>query len=54
MWRVAAAYLLFAAGYIACITFLSAYLAAHRAGVAQVAFTWAVLSVAARPRQSLS
>jgi predicted MFS family arabinose efflux permease len=47
MWRVATAYLLFAAGYIAYITFLSAYLAAHHAGVAQVAVTWAALGAAA-------
>jgi predicted MFS family arabinose efflux permease len=46
-WRVAAAYLLFAAGYIAYITFLSAYLAAHHVGVAEVALTWAALGVAA-------
>jgi predicted MFS family arabinose efflux permease len=47
LWRVTAAYLLFAAGYIAYITFLSAYLAAHRAGVVQVAVTWALLGLAA-------
>jgi predicted MFS family arabinose efflux permease len=47
LWRVAAAYLLFAAGYIAYITFLSAYLAAHRAGVVQVTVTWALLGLAA-------
>ncbi len=47
LWRVAAAYLLFAAGYIAYITFLSAYLADHRAGVVQVVVTWALLGLAA-------
>jgi len=47
MWRVAAAYLLFATGYIAYITFLSAYLAAHHAGTGQDALTWAVLGLAA-------
>jgi predicted MFS family arabinose efflux permease len=47
MWRVAVAYLLFAAGYIAYITFLSAYLTAHHASVTQVAVTWAALGVAA-------
>jgi predicted MFS family arabinose efflux permease len=47
MWRVSTAYLLFAAGYIAYITFLSAYLAAHHASVTQVAVTWAALGVAA-------
>jgi predicted MFS family arabinose efflux permease len=47
LWRVSVAYLLFAAGYIAYITFLSAYLTAHHASVAQVAVTWALLGVAA-------
>lgn len=47
LWPVALAYLLFAAGYIAYITFLSAYLADHRAGVGQVALTWALLGFAA-------
>jgi predicted MFS family arabinose efflux permease len=47
LWRVAAAYLLFAAGYIAYITFLSAYLAAHHAGVGQVIVTWAALGLTA-------
>jgi predicted MFS family arabinose efflux permease len=47
LWQVATAYLLFATGYIAYITFLSAYLAAHRARVAQVVLTWAVLGLAA-------
>jgi predicted MFS family arabinose efflux permease len=47
MWRVALAYLLFAGGYIAYITFLSAYLTAHNASVTQVAVTWAALGVAA-------
>jgi predicted MFS family arabinose efflux permease len=43
----AAAYLLFATGYIAYITFLSAYLADHHADVGQVALTWALLGLAA-------
>jgi len=47
MWRVSVAYLLFAGGYIAYITFLSAYLTAHHASVTQVAVTWAALGVAA-------
>ena len=47
MWRVSVAYLLFAAGYIAYITFLSAYLTAHHASVTQVTVTWAALGVAA-------
>ncbi|MFC0030179.1 YbfB/YjiJ family MFS transporter [Micromonospora chaiyaphumensis] len=47
----ALAYLLFAAGYITYITFLSAYLAGHEASVGQVVLTWAVLgtAVAAAP-----
>jgi predicted MFS family arabinose efflux permease len=46
-WQPAAAYLLFAAGYIAYITFLSAYLAAHRASLPQITLTWALLGLAA-------
>jgi predicted MFS family arabinose efflux permease len=47
LWRPATAYLLFAAGYIAYITFLSVYLAAHHASVAQITLTWALLGLAA-------
>jgi predicted MFS family arabinose efflux permease len=43
----AAAYLLFAAGYIAYITFLSAYLTAHHASIAQVILTWVLRGLAA-------
>jgi predicted MFS family arabinose efflux permease len=43
----AVAYLLFAAGYIAYITFLSAYLIAQQAKVSQVSITWALLGLAA-------
>ena len=46
LWRIASAYLLFAAGYIAYITFLSAYLTAHHASTLQVAVTWAALGIA--------
>ncbi|MEV0390127.1 YbfB/YjiJ family MFS transporter [Nonomuraea sp. NPDC050643] len=46
LWRPALAYLLFAAGYITYITFLSAYLADRDAPVAQVTFTWTVLGLA--------
>jgi len=53
MWRVSAAYLMFATGYIAYITFLSAYLAAHHASVTQVAVTWAALGVAAIAQPAL-
>ncbi|NUP65681.1 MAG: YbfB/YjiJ family MFS transporter [Nonomuraea sp.] len=46
LWRTAVAYLLFAAGYITYITFLSAYLAGRGASVTQVTFTWTVLGLA--------
>jgi len=51
LWHVAVAHLVFAAGYIAYITFLSAYLADHHASVLQVALVWTVLglSVLAAP-----
>jgi len=47
LWQPATAYLLFAAGYIAYITFLPAYLAAHRASITQITVTWALLGLAA-------
>jgi predicted MFS family arabinose efflux permease len=47
LWQPALAYLLFAAGYIAYITFLSAYLTSQHASVAQITLTWAVLGLAA-------
>jgi predicted MFS family arabinose efflux permease len=47
LWRVALVYLLFATGYIAYITFLSAYLVAREASVVEVALTWAVLGLGA-------
>lgn len=46
MSGIALAYLLFAAGYITYITFLSAYLADQRASLGQVALTWTVLGLA--------
>lgn len=46
LWRSALAYLLFGAGYITHITFLSAYLGARHASAAQVALTWTALGVA--------
>ncbi|GAA4697681.1 YbfB/YjiJ family MFS transporter [Phytohabitans rumicis] len=46
LWPVAAVYLLFAAGYIAYITFLSAYLAGRHASTAQTALTWILLGLA--------
>ncbi|MFI6585539.1 YbfB/YjiJ family MFS transporter [Embleya sp. NPDC050493] len=46
LWRPAVAYLLFAAGYIAYITFLSTTLVGRGAGSVEVAFTWALLGAA--------
>ncbi|XVQ09379.1 YbfB/YjiJ family MFS transporter [Spirillospora sp. CA-255316] len=46
LWRTALAYLLFAAGYITYITFLSAYLADRHAPLAQVTLTWTALGLA--------
>lgn len=46
LWRTAVAYLLFAAGYITYITFLSAYLADRNAPVMQVTLVWTALGVA--------
>jgi predicted MFS family arabinose efflux permease len=47
LWQPAVAYLLFAGGYIAYITFLSAYLTSRHASVAQITLTWTVLGLAA-------
>lgn len=47
LWQPALAYLLFSAGYIAYITFLSAYLTSQHASVAQITLTWTVLGLAA-------
>ncbi|MFK4272727.1 YbfB/YjiJ family MFS transporter [Streptomyces milbemycinicus] len=44
--EAALAYLLFAAGYITYITFLSAYLAERHAPLGQVVLTWTVLGLA--------
>ncbi|GAA0320518.1 YbfB/YjiJ family MFS transporter [Actinoallomurus spadix] len=46
LWRPALAYLLFAAGYITYITFLSAYLTDRDASRGQVVLTWTVLGLA--------
>ncbi|MEV4300276.1 YbfB/YjiJ family MFS transporter [Microbispora rosea] len=46
LWGVALAYLLFAAGYITYITFLSAYLADRHAPLGQVMLTWTALGLA--------
>jgi predicted MFS family arabinose efflux permease len=47
LWRLAIIYFLFGLGYIAYITFLSAYLTSHHASVWQIACTWALLGMAA-------
>ncbi|WP_327087768.1 YbfB/YjiJ family MFS transporter [Nonomuraea sp. NBC_01738] len=46
LWRVALAYVLFAAGYITYITFLSAYLAERHASVVEVSGTWVAMGLA--------
>ncbi|TDE47941.1 YbfB/YjiJ family MFS transporter [Nonomuraea mesophila] len=46
LWGPALAYLLFAAGYITYITFLSAYLADQHAPLGQVVLTWTALGLA--------
>jgi predicted MFS family arabinose efflux permease len=46
LWPIAVAYMLFAAGYIAYITFLSAYLVERHASTTQATLTWAVLGSA--------
>jgi len=46
LWPVAVVYLLFAAGYIAYITFLSAYLVDQHASTAQTTLTWVLLGLA--------
>jgi predicted MFS family arabinose efflux permease len=47
LWQPATAYILFAGGYIAYITFLSAYLTSHRASITQITVTWALLGLSA-------
>ncbi|MFC4122924.1 YbfB/YjiJ family MFS transporter [Nonomuraea zeae] len=46
LWGIALAYLLFSAGYITYITFLSAYLADRHAPLGQVVLTWTALGLA--------
>ncbi|MGN9788586.1 YbfB/YjiJ family MFS transporter [Nonomuraea sp. ZG12] len=46
LWGAALAYVLFAAGYITYITFLSAYLADQHAPLGQVMLTWTALGLA--------
>ncbi|MFC5825989.1 YbfB/YjiJ family MFS transporter [Nonomuraea insulae] len=46
LWGIALAYLLFSAGYITYITFLSAYLADQQASLGQVVLTWTALGLA--------
>jgi predicted MFS family arabinose efflux permease len=45
LWRTAVAYMLFAAGYIAYITYLSAYLTDQHASTARIALTWTLLGL---------
>ncbi|MFG3579958.1 YbfB/YjiJ family MFS transporter [Micromonospora chersina] len=47
LWRVGAAYLLFGAGYLGYLTFLSSYLTAHHAGVAVVCLAWILIGLSA-------
>jgi predicted MFS family arabinose efflux permease len=46
LWWVAVPYVLFAAGYITYITFLSAYLADRHASVTEVTLVWTVMGLA--------
>ncbi|GAA4249703.1 YbfB/YjiJ family MFS transporter [Dactylosporangium darangshiense] len=46
LWRVAVAYALFAAGYLAYLTFLSSYLQSRTASAGLVAGVWALLGLA--------
>ncbi|GAB3980471.1 YbfB/YjiJ family MFS transporter [Actinoallomurus acanthiterrae] len=46
LWAPGLAYLLFAAGYITYITFLSAYLADRHASLTQIVLTWTALGLA--------
>ncbi|MGW0436598.1 YbfB/YjiJ family MFS transporter [Micromonospora sp. NPDC003197] len=46
LWGIALAYLVFAAGYITYITFLSAYLVDRHASTGQVVLTWTALGLA--------
>lgn len=43
LWPTTTAYVLFATGYLAYLTFLSVYLADHHASAARVALTWSLL-----------
>ncbi|NUR83869.1 MAG: YbfB/YjiJ family MFS transporter [Nonomuraea sp.] len=46
LWAVTVSYVLFGAGYITYLTFLSAFLVERRAGAGEVALTWVLLGVA--------
>lgn len=46
LWSIAAAYVLFAAGYITYIAFLSSYLVDQRVASGRIAFTWTLLGLA--------
>jgi predicted MFS family arabinose efflux permease len=51
--RLAAGYVLFGAGYLAYLTFLSAHLAAHHAPVPLVCLTWVLIGLAATTAPAL-
>jgi len=53
LWPVAVVYLLFAAGYIAYITFLSAYLVDRHASTVRTSLTWVLLGLAVMAAPSL-
>ncbi|SHN47663.1 YbfB/YjiJ family MFS transporter [Cryptosporangium aurantiacum] len=53
LWPLAVVYFLFAAGYIAYITFLSAYLVGRNASTTQTTLTWIVLGLAVIAAPSL-
>ncbi len=53
LWPVTVAYVLFATGYLAYLTFLSVYLVDHHATATQVALTWSLLGAAVVAAPSL-
>jgi predicted MFS family arabinose efflux permease len=53
LWPIAIAYVLFATGYLAYLTFLSVYLVDHYATATQVALTWSLLGAAVLAAPSL-
>jgi predicted MFS family arabinose efflux permease len=53
LWPMTIAYVLFATGYLAYLTFLSVYLADHHATATQIAITWSLLGAAVVAAPSL-